>query len=112
MTYVFAMCTLRSVVAIAAISIGPMASSAKDLTPRVVVTGGQIQGTLVENGGAAFKGIPFAQPPVRSLRWRKPMPVIPWTGVRDATSFGVPCAQSPSPAEPGSSEISKEIAYT
>jgi hypothetical protein len=52
MAYVFAMCALRSVVAIAVISVGQVASSAKDLTPPVVVTGGQIRGTLVESGGA------------------------------------------------------------
>jgi len=42
-----------------------------------------------------FKGIPFAQPPVGDLRWREPMPVKPWSGVRDATAFGAPCVQNP-----------------
>jgi para-nitrobenzyl esterase len=45
----------------------------------VAVTGGRIQGEYLEKGGAAFKGIPYAQPPVGDLRWREPMPVRSWT---------------------------------
>ena len=60
----------------------------------IAVTGGRIQGALLERGGAVFKGIPFAQPPVESLRWREPQPVKSWTGVRAATTFGAPCAQN------------------
>src|ERR1700679_145054 len=63
--------------------------------PIVTVTGGQVQGAVLEKGGAVFKGLPFAQPPVGALRWREPMPVKPWAGVRDATAFGAPWAQSP-----------------
>jgi hypothetical protein len=62
--------------------------------PIVAVTGGQVQGATLEKGGAVFKGIPFAQPPVGELRWREPMPATPWAGVRDATEFGAPCAQT------------------
>ena len=62
--------------------------------PSVNVTGGQIKGAALEKGGAVFKGIPFAQPPVGDLRWREPQPVKAWTGARDATAFGAPCAQN------------------
>jgi para-nitrobenzyl esterase len=62
--------------------------------PEVGVTGGRIEGAALEKGGAVFKGIPFAQPPVGDLRWREPQPVKPWTGARDATKFGAPCAQN------------------
>ena len=61
----------------------------------VKITGGQIKGTLLDKGGAVFKGIPYAQPPVGDLRWREPMPVKPWAGVRDATAFGAICPQAP-----------------
>ncbi|RDI35593.1 para-nitrobenzyl esterase [Rhodococcus sp. AG1013] len=36
----------------------------------------------------AWRGIPYAAPPVGPLRLRAPQPVEPWTGVRDATAFG------------------------
>jgi para-nitrobenzyl esterase len=53
--------------------------------PVVAVTGGAVRGRLLADGrGAVFKGIPFAQPPVGELRWREPMPVVAWTGIRDA----------------------------
>lgn len=42
-----------------------------------------------------FAGIPFAAPPVGTLRWRPPAPVLPWRGVRDATRFGPHCIQNP-----------------
>ena len=82
---------LRSMVVSTALFASPVWSAAD---PAVSVTGGRIQGSALERGGAAFKGIPFAQPPVEALRWREPQPLKPWTGVRAATSFGAPCAQN------------------
>jgi len=61
----------------------------------VSVTGGQIRGVLLEQGGAVFKGVPYAAPPVGELRWREPAPVKRWTGLRDTTSFAPACAQVP-----------------
>jgi para-nitrobenzyl esterase len=58
---------------------------------------------IVDNGVAAFKGIPFAAPPVGDLRWQAPRPVIPWNGVKQASAFALPCAQV-ADAEPESSE--------
>jgi para-nitrobenzyl esterase len=40
----------------------------------------------------AFKGIPFAAPPVGENRWKTPQPVAKWEGVRKADAFGAPCA--------------------
>jgi len=59
------------------------------------VTGGQIRGAMLDQGGAVFKGIPYAAPPVGDLRWREPAPVKRWTGQRDATAFAPACAQVP-----------------
>ena len=36
----------------------------------------------------AFKGIPFAKPPVGENRWKAPQPCENWDGVRDAARFG------------------------
>ncbi|KAH6930390.1 hypothetical protein HPB50_013175 [Hyalomma asiaticum] len=40
-----------------------------------------------------FFGIPFAQPPVGDLRFKKPVPVKPWSGIRNATQLPPPCVQ-------------------
>jgi para-nitrobenzyl esterase len=42
----------------------------------------------------AFKGIPYAEPPVGELRWTAPRPKASWTGVRSAAEFGSGCAQT------------------
>ena len=78
--------------ALLAVSAYPAASVAAG--PTVAVTGGQVQGAALDQGGAVFKGIPFAEPPVGALRWREPVPVKLWPGLRDATRYGAPCAQS------------------
>ena len=41
----------------------------------------------------AYRGIPFAAPPVGDLRWREPQPVQSWTGVRTADKFAPACMQ-------------------
>ena len=40
-----------------------------------------------------FKGIAYAAPPVRDLRWKPPAPPIPFTGVRQADRVGPACWQ-------------------
>src|ERR1035441_6973819 len=61
--------------------------------PVVTVTGGQIRGQSTPDGGAAFKSIPYARPPLAELRWREPQPVAAWNGIRDAGAFSVACTQ-------------------
>src|SRR6202451_844556 len=59
---------------------------------------GAVQGAP-ENGITAFRGIPYAAPPLGNLRWRAPQPVAKWTGVRAATEYGADCAQLPFPSD-------------
>lgn len=42
----------------------------------------------------AFRGIPYAAPPIGALRWRAPQPPARWEGIRDATSFAPIAAQT------------------
>ncbi|MFD1558235.1 carboxylesterase/lipase family protein [Paraburkholderia silviterrae] len=52
----------------------------------VTISQGQLKGERSVDGEVtAFRGIPFASPPVGDLRWRAPRPPVAWTGTRDAT---------------------------
>ncbi len=62
--------------------------------PRVKVANGILEG-VDESGVFAFKGIPFAAPPVGDLRWREPQPAKNWEGVRKADKFGPRPMQRP-----------------
>lgn len=53
---------------------------------------GTLQGALASNA-LAFRGVPYAAPPVGNLRWKPPQPAISWTGTRDASAFGNVCPQ-------------------
>src|SRR6476620_6898240 len=61
----------------------------------VGVAGGRVTGVAEADGMVrAYKGIPFAAPPVGDLRWRAPQPVVPWQGVREGVNFGATCTAS------------------
>jgi para-nitrobenzyl esterase len=59
----------------------------------VTTEAGSLRGVTAD-GVVSFKGVPFAAPPIGSLRWREPKPVQPWPGVRDASTFAAPCMQA------------------
>ena len=48
----------------------------------------------------AFKGIPFAAPPVGDLRWKAPQPAKNWDGVLECYQFGPMAMQAPIKADP------------
>ena len=62
--------------------------------PVLKVEGGKIVGVKTPTKGIiAYKGIPFAAPPVGDLRWREPQPVVPWEGVKVADTYGAAAMQ-------------------
>jgi len=66
----------------------------------VAVDGGTIAGTTGASPEVrAYKGIPFAAPPVGANRWRAPQPIVAWSGVRSAADYGPRCMQG-GPAGP------------
>ena len=66
---------------------------------------------MVTGDLAIFKGIPYAAPPIGSLRWREPQPVEPWTGVRDTTRFVHDCMQAKADFEPIQTTPSEDCLY-
>src|SRR6185312_12531335 len=60
--------------------------------PVVRLPAGIAQGAI-ESGIRVFRGLPYAAPPVGSMRWKPPVPAPAWDGIRDATKFGAACFQ-------------------
>ena len=84
--------SLSSTVAWAAALLLAVPASAKGSVvhaPAGAVEGEERHGVLV------FRGLPYALPPVGELRWKPPVSMPAWSGVRDATSFGPACVQPP-----------------
>jgi para-nitrobenzyl esterase len=61
--------------------------------PVVAVESGRIAGTR-ENGLDVYRGVPYAAPPLRDLRWRPPQPAPASENVREADGFAPACIQS------------------
>ena len=59
----------------------------------VSVAEGRLEGVTLPSGVRAWRGVPFAAPPVRELRWRAPQPARPWVGVFHADRFAPMCLQ-------------------
>ncbi|XP_077525432.1 acetylcholinesterase-1-like [Amblyomma americanum] len=66
-------------------------------SPHVVETiYGPVRGVPIsvrEKTVFGFLGIPYAQPPIGELRFRKPVPAVPWKDVLNATSVPFSCPQ-------------------
>ncbi|MFD2200046.1 carboxylesterase/lipase family protein [Shivajiella indica] len=83
--------------------IGISLSSCQEPIPgQVKVSGGIIQGTVIDDL-TIFKGIPFAAPPVGDLRWKAPQPVVKWEGVKQTLEYAPAPMQGGNPAS-GKSE--------
>jgi len=89
--------TLLGLAGATALLAGP-ALAADATRPVVAAPAGTVEG-VVDGGLLAFKGLPYAAPPVGAGRWRPPAPAASWTGIRDAGQFGAACIQ-PTPGPP------------
>lgn len=66
------------------------------IDPVVEFASGKVQGTQLPNGVTVFHAVPYAAPPVGSLRFAGPVPAPPWSGVRDCSQRGPSPPQGPS----------------
>jgi para-nitrobenzyl esterase len=74
-----------------------LASSAHADPLRIETSQGKVQGTLTADGKVrAFKGIPYAAPPIGNLRWQAPQPPAHFHGTFAAKDFGPHCIQATS----------------
>ncbi|UZZ09528.1 carboxylesterase family protein [Ectopseudomonas mendocina] len=53
-----------------------------------ITNSGPVVGSLERGNVHSWKGIPYANPPTGSLRWRAPQPITPWQEVREALTYG------------------------
>ena len=71
---------------------------------------GKVRGAEIADGVLAWRGIPYAAPPVGELRLRPPRPPQAWSGIRDALGYGNRSLQpdlatvSPGPPQPPAAE--------
>lgn len=78
---------IRVIVAVALlaplwVSLSP-SIAAQDTHVRIRTKHGTVEGISLDAGVHSFRGIPYAAPPVRELRWKPPQAVVGWQGVRE-----------------------------
>lgn len=61
----------------------------------VQVREGQLEGCLsADSKSVIFRGVPYAEPPVGALRWKRPVAKTPWAGIRPAKVFSAKAHQA------------------
>jgi len=89
---------MRTRLTIALLAATPFAATLAQATsasaPRAQTVNGAVVGVTLPSGVKAFRGVPFADAPVRENRWRPPQPVKNWSGVRLADRFADQCMQA------------------
>lgn len=86
----------------------PIVGKAQPAEPPSVRTSSGVVAGVPSGAAIAFKGLPYAAPPVGALRWHSPQPPPSWPGTRQADRFAPPCAQAPSAGRTEVSNLSRE----
>jgi para-nitrobenzyl esterase len=106
-----------AVLAIAACAHPPSPQPAATAAPAaaapelVQIDTGMLHGTQLHDT-LAWRGVPYAAPPVGPLRWRPPQPPAAWSGVREASGFGYACMQSGTSQAPKDTPMGSEDCLT
>jgi para-nitrobenzyl esterase len=86
---------MRTHVLLALAALTPLTAPAQPAgAPRAQTANGTVVGLAAPDGVREFRGIPYAAPPVRELRWRPPQPARSWQGARLADRFADQCMQA------------------
>ncbi len=72
---------------------GPAPRAGADFTSLRETPSGPVVGFTSPYGSHAWLGVPYAQAPVGSLRWRAPRAHPTWSEPREALAFGASCVQ-------------------
>ncbi len=73
---------------------------------------GTVRGTEIADGVLAWRGIPYAKPPVGDLRFRPPEPPEAWVGTRDTLAYGNRSLQPELvPPPPGTPPTAEDCLY-
>ncbi|XP_056415625.1 fatty acyl-CoA hydrolase precursor, medium chain-like isoform X1 [Hyla sarda] len=80
------------------LALGVLVSGQEGGRPEVETRYGKLRGKTMSVKGTdrtvhAFYGVPFAKPPVGSLRFVAPEPPAAWTSTREASEYGPACLQ-------------------
>ena len=59
----------------------------------IKIDSGLIEGYEAEDGTLKFLGIPYAEPPIKNLRWKPPVKKISWQGKLSTTQPAKACSQ-------------------
>jgi para-nitrobenzyl esterase len=85
--------TFRSAICATAVALAlPLAAA---IPQPVRTANGPVAGVARADASVlAYKGIPFAAPPVGELRWRAPQAPVSWSAVRQADQYSASCIQN------------------
>ncbi|HEY8191052.1 MAG TPA: carboxylesterase family protein, partial [Alphaproteobacteria bacterium] len=83
--------------------------AATDISPVILTSTGKVAGFVdARTGQSCFFGIPYAEPPVGSLRFKPTVPKKPWSSTFDASRFGAAGPQVFDPTEGNYEEFTGE----